>query len=71
MPEVIAQVWNTSGWISANSVPGQFLRTLVGYTPTPSLVEVLAYAGYWLATLGAVRWWSNRLAARHEFIPTE
>ncbi len=71
LPEVIAQVWNTSGWISADSVSGQFLRTLVGYTPTPSLVEVLAYVGYWLVTLGAVRWWSSRLAARRAFIPAE
>jgi high-affinity iron transporter len=71
LPEIVADVWDTSALISKESVPGQFLRTLVGYTPKPSLVEVLAYVGYWLVTLGAVRWWSNRLAARHEFIPAE
>jgi high-affinity iron transporter len=60
LPEVIKPLWDTSALISKDSVPGQFLRTLVGYTPTPSLVEILAYVGYWVVTLGAVRWWTNR-----------
>ncbi len=64
LPEVVDQVWNTSAFISAESLAGQLLRTLVGYTPTPSLVEVVAYVGYWLITLGAVRWWTTRLMAK-------
>ena len=64
LPEVVDQVWNTSAFISKESVAGQFLRTLVGYTPTPSLVELIAYVGYWLITLGAVRWWTTRLVAK-------
>ena len=64
LPEVIEQVWNTSAFISAESLAGQLLRTLVGYTPTPSLVEVIAYVGYWLITLGAVRWWTEHLITK-------
>lgn len=63
LPEMIARVWDTSAFISKQSVIGQFLRTLTGYTPAPSLVEVLAYVGYWLVTLSGVRWWTDRLAA--------
>lgn len=65
LPEVIDHVWNTSALISQESLAGQFLRTLVGYTPAPSLVEVVAYAGYWLVTLSAVRLWTERLANRN------
>lgn len=63
LPEMIERVWDTSALISKQSLLGQFLRTLVGYTPAPSLVEVIAYVGYWLVTLSGVRWWTNRLAA--------
>ncbi|MBM4423291.1 MAG: iron permease [Chloroflexi bacterium] len=71
LPEIIADVWNTSAIISKESVAGQFLRTLVGYTPAPSLVEVLSYIGYWLVTLGAVRWWTARLTAKQVAVPAE
>ncbi|MBL8044953.1 MAG: FTR1 family protein [Anaerolineales bacterium] len=63
LPEVIKPLWDTSAFASESSLLGQFLRTLVGYTPTPSLVEILAYVAYWLITLLAVRWWTARLAA--------
>jgi len=60
LPEIVKPVWDTSALVSKESVLGQFLRTLVGYTPNPSLVEILAYVGYWVVTLGAVRWWTTR-----------
>lgn len=60
LPGLIEHVWDTSAFISEESLPGQFLHTLVGYTPAPSLVELLAYVGYWVVTLGAVRWWTSR-----------
>jgi high-affinity iron transporter len=63
LPEVIAPLWDTSHLIAEDSIIGQFLRALMGYTPTPSLVEIVAYVGYWLITLGAVRWWVNRAPA--------
>jgi high-affinity iron transporter len=71
LPEIIEKVWNTSAIISKESLAGQFLRTLVGYTPTPSLVEAMAYIGYWLVTLGAVRWWTEWLAAKRAVAAAE
>jgi len=64
LPEVIKPMWDTSALISKESIAGQFLRTLVGYTPRPSLVELIAYIGYWLITLFGVRWWISRLTAK-------
>jgi len=64
LPEVIKPMWDTSALISKESIMGQFLQTLVGYTPQPSLVELIAYVGYWLITLLGVRWWINRLTAK-------
>ena len=69
LPEMIERVWDTSAFISTQSVIGQFLRTLTGYTPAPSLVELIAYAGYWLVALSGVRWWTNRLAATTLMVP--
>jgi high-affinity iron transporter len=37
-------LWNTSGWISETSIPGQLMYALIGYEATPSPVQVLAYA---------------------------
>ncbi|MBI5053487.1 MAG: FTR1 family protein [Chloroflexi bacterium] len=64
LPEVIKPMWDTSALISKESIAGQFLSTLIGYTPKPSLVELIAYVGYWLITLLGVRWWINRLTAK-------
>lgn len=64
IPVGIEQLWDTSALISKTSLPGQFLRTLVGYTPTPSLVEILAYIGYWLLAFFGVRGLVERRAAQ-------
>lgn len=64
LPEMIKPIWDTSTLISKDSIVGQFLRTLVGYTPQPSLVELIAYLGYWVVTLIGVRWWVNRLTMK-------
>ena len=64
LPLGIEQLWDTSALISSTSVLGQFLRTLVGYTPTPSLVEIIAYVGYWLLAFFGVRWLVERRAAQ-------
>ena len=41
---VAGPLWNSSGLISEESLPGQLLYALVGYEATPSAVEVLMYA---------------------------
>jgi high-affinity iron transporter len=58
-------VWDISHIISKDSTLGQFLGTLVGYTPNPTPLQIAAYIGYWLAALVGVRWFVDRRAARH------
>jgi high-affinity iron transporter len=47
-------VWDTSGWLPEQSIPGHLLYALVGYEATPSFSQVLCYAiGVILALLSA------------------
>jgi high-affinity iron transporter len=57
IPEVIGQVWdlnpplNPDGTYPAfheNGIIGSSLKSLIGYNASPSLTEVIAYAGYWI-----------------------
>lgn len=36
-------IWNTSTWISEQSVTGQLLSAIMGYEATPTAIEVIAY----------------------------
>ncbi|MFN8444140.1 MAG: iron uptake transporter permease EfeU [Caldilineaceae bacterium] len=47
----IEHVWDTSNLISEESSTGQVLKTLIGYTSSPSLESVIAYVAYWLVVL--------------------
>lgn len=49
LPALVDPIWNTSGIIPADSAVGQVLYTLVGYTPDPSLMQIIGYFGYLLA----------------------
>ena len=46
IPALIQHVWELGGVISAESVLGQTLGALFGYSASPSLMQVLAYAAY-------------------------
>ena len=59
IPAVIEHVWNANAFLPAESILGQFMKTLFGYNPTPSLTEMLAYAAY----VGAV-WFALRSGQR-------
>jgi len=57
IPEIIEHVWdsnpvlNTDGsypLLHENGLIGGSLKSLIGYNASPSLTEVLAYAGYWI-----------------------
>jgi high-affinity iron transporter len=63
LPITIEHVWNLNPILSDSSVLGQTLNTLFGYTGSPSLLEVLSYASYWIVALGAVRWLVQKGAA--------
>ncbi len=52
LPSLLPVVWNSSTLIPPQSWFGQILNLFLGYKPTPSLMMVLVYAGYWLLILG-------------------
>lgn len=69
IPPVIEHVWDLNPILDEGSALGQILTTLTGYNGNPSLTEVLAYAGYWLAVSLALlwpRWQAGRLPALSE-----
>jgi high-affinity iron transporter len=49
LPGIVSPLWNTAGVLSETSVVGGLLRSLFGYVADPSLLEVLVYAGYFVA----------------------
>ncbi len=59
IPAIVAPVWDTSALLPEQSVAGQVLRALFGYSAAPSLTEAAAYAGYLLMVV----LWRRRSAA--------
>ena len=57
IPTVNGQLWDTNNLLDENSSLGQMLKAVVGYNGNPSLVEVVAYFGYWIAVLLGLRLW--------------
>ncbi len=62
VPALIPQVWDTSWILSGGSLLGRSLGALAGYTPAPSLMEVLVWimsflviGGFMLAKSGRLR----------------
>ena len=55
IPAVVEHVWDMNGILDDNSGIGQVLKTLFGYNGNPSLTEVVAYIGYWVVVLLALR----------------
>jgi len=51
LPALIPNVWNTSWLVAGGGVMGRSLGALVGYTPRPSLTQVLVWGGA-LAVIG-------------------
>ncbi len=47
-----AALWDTSALVAADSLLGRILHALVGYTPAPTLYQLLAYVGYLTAAGG-------------------
>ena len=55
LPSLGYRLWDSSGMLSQNSLPGQLLHILVGYTARPSGIEVLFYAATLLMMLTLMR----------------
>ena len=53
LPAIKDSLWDTSRLVSAGSLTGAFLKTLVGYTPNPSGLQFLFYFGT-IAVLGSL-----------------
>lgn len=49
IPAIIEHVWDINPFLNEKSFAGEILKTLFGYNGNPSLTEVLAYIGYFLA----------------------
>jgi len=46
VPSIISHVWDTSRWISEESLLGKLLHAFIGYTASPSLLHVIVYFAY-------------------------
>lgn len=55
IPPVIEHVWDTNHIIDEESSLGVFLKALFGYNGNPSLTEVIAYVGYFIAIIIGLR----------------
>ncbi|MBL8153873.1 MAG: hypothetical protein JNM70_06780 [Anaerolineae bacterium] len=55
---------NLAGLIDENSTLGELLKAIIGYNGNPSLLEVIAYWGYWLLVLVGIPWLVERRASR-------
>ena len=67
IPAVVEHVWDISSVLDEDSGAGQLLGALLGYNGNPSLTEVVAYVGYWVAVLLALR--HRRIRAGQTTVP--
>lgn len=65
IPPIVEQIWDTNAVLHERSTVGSFLAAIFGYNGNPSLLEVLAWAGY----LGLVGWAYFRPATVRELRP--
>lgn len=67
IPTLNGQLWDTNNLVDENSSLGQMLKAVVGYNGDPSLEEVVAYFGYWIAVLLGLRlWMESRYSSKLE-----
>lgn len=48
IPALHTKIWDSSGLIDSGGFFAPLLNSLIGYRPTPSLMDLIIYAGYWL-----------------------
>jgi high-affinity iron transporter len=61
IPVIIEHLWDTNYILDEKSILGSTLKALLGYNGNPSLLEVVAYWGYWVTVITAIRRWMRRL----------
>jgi high-affinity iron transporter len=57
------RLWDSSGWLSQDSIVGRLLHTLVGYTDRPSELQLVAYVAT-LAIMTLLTWMSGSRGQR-------
>lgn len=55
LPALGYAIWDTSSWISQQSLTGQLLHTLIGYQASPSGIQIVFYAGTLITTLALMK----------------
>lgn len=60
LPDIVHRVWDTSMYVSDNSVAGKFLKILIGYSSKPSGTELVFY----LTTVCAIYIFSRILTGK-------
>ncbi|QBQ97192.1 FTR1 family iron permease [Paraburkholderia pallida] len=63
LPTLVDQVWNSSALLDDSSTFGSLVATLTGYRAHPALMNLIAYAAYWLVVWWLARRVSGRAAA--------
>ncbi|MEM5419604.1 FTR1 family protein [Paraburkholderia sp. BR14263] len=63
LPTIVDQVWNSSAILDDSSTFGSLVATLTGYRAHPALMNLIAYAVYWLVVWFLVRRASGRAGA--------
>jgi len=60
LPPLVDSLWNSSGWLPQESLPGELLHVLIGYDDNPSGIQLLVFVLF-LATVV----WLNRRSQSH------
>ncbi|MBB2929908.1 FTR1 family iron permease [Paraburkholderia silvatlantica] len=63
LPTLVDQVWNSSAILDDSSTFGSLVATLTGYRAHPALMNLIAYAAYWLVAWFLVRRATGRAGA--------
>ncbi|CAD6547048.1 Ferrous iron permease EfeU [Paraburkholderia hiiakae] len=63
LPTIIDQMWNSSAILDDSSTFGSLVATLTGYRAHPALMNLIAYAAYWLVAWFLVRRATGRAGA--------
>jgi len=48
LPELIGTLWDSSAWLSVESIPGELLHVLMGYDDQPNAMQVLVFAVFFM-----------------------
>lgn len=62
LPVIVEHVWDMNAILDETAFIGTLAKSLFGYNGNPSLLEVLAYFGYFATILTSIRWWLGRHA---------